>query len=68
MKKLFLTATVSLYLIGCNMNPSKEARIQKLETEIQHAMDEIRALENRVQTLEDTNGKLNTRVPDLEKQ
>ncbi|MET7029510.1 hypothetical protein [Sediminicola luteus] len=68
MKKIILIAAFSLLLIGCNMNPSKEARIQKLETEILKAMDKIRSLESRIQNLEDIKGELNTRILELEKQ
>ena len=34
MKKTFLIVILSLFLFGCNQNPNKEARIQKLEKEI----------------------------------
>ncbi len=68
MKKVILIAAFSLLLIGCNMNPSKEARIHKLETEMLKAMDKIRSLESRIQNLEDIKGELNTRILELEKQ
>lgn len=67
MKKIFVIITFSLFFIGCNMNPSKEARIQKLETEIQQALDKINQLENSVQSLEGINEQLKTRVLELEK-
>ncbi|WP_339894394.1 RidA family protein [uncultured Algibacter sp.] len=41
MKKTFLIATFSLFLFGCNINPNKEARIQKLETEIQQIIVKV---------------------------
>ncbi|MBT8236706.1 MAG: hypothetical protein KJO04_10980 [Bacteroidia bacterium] len=66
MKKLLLTATLSLLFLACNMNPSKEARIQNLETEMQQATERISELEDRVQTLEDLNEVLKTRVIQLE--
>ena len=67
LKKIFI-AVFSLCLFGCNMNPSKEARIQKLETEIQETMDKINKLEVKFQTLEVENEQLRTRVLVLEKQ
>ena len=61
MKKAFLvTATFLLFLSSCNMNPNKEARIQKLETEMQQALDKINKLEA-------TNEQLKTRIIELEK-
>ena len=44
------------------MNPNKEARIQKLETEIQQSLDKIEDLESRVQILEGENAQLTTRI------
>lgn len=41
MKKTFLIATFSLFLFGCNINPNKETRIQKLETEIQQIIVKV---------------------------
>lgn len=67
MKKIFLIATCSLFFIGCNMNPNKEARIQKLETEIMQTIDKINKLESRVQVLEVVNDQLKTRIIELEK-
>lgn len=51
MKNLLLIAACSLFLFGCNMNPSKEARIQKLETELEQTMSKIDGLEEKVQEL-----------------
>ena len=61
-KKLVFITTLSVFLSGCNMNPSKEARIQKLETEIRQSLDKIDALETRVQTLESQNEALQKRL------
>ena len=66
MNKLILTATLSLFLLGCNMNPSKEARLQKLEAEIEQSMDNVNELENRIQTLEKANALLKKKVTELE--
>lgn len=68
MKKIFLVAICSLFFFGCNMNPNKEARIQKLETEMKQTIDKISKLESRVQVLESANDQLQTRVIELEKQ
>ena len=68
MKITFLIAVLSLFLFGCNVNPNKEARIQKLETEIQNTIDKINKLESSVQTLVVENEQLKIRVMALEKQ
>ena len=67
MKKIFIITTFSLFLVGCNINPNKEARIQQLETEIQQTIDKINKLESNVQALEVTNKQLRTRILELEK-
>lgn len=67
MKKTFLMASFSLLLFGCNVNPNKEARIQKLETELQQTIDKINTLESSVQTLVLENEQLRTRILALEK-
>lgn len=66
MKKILGIIAMSVFIIGCNMNPNKEARIQKLETEVLQSMERIDQLENRVKTLENMNEKLNTRVSEIE--
>ncbi len=67
MKKVLLIITIAGFFIGCNMNPSKEARIQKLEAEIQMTIHKVNELESRVQTLEVLNAQLKTRIHELEK-
>ncbi len=52
MKQLFLITTLLSMLAGCNKNESKEARIRKLEAEVQQATSELRDLEGRVQAIE----------------
>ena len=64
MKKTLLIITLVGLFIGCNINPNKEARIQKLETEIQLVTDKVKELENKIQTLEVMNEQLKTRVHD----
>jgi len=67
-KKTVLISSLLVFLSGCNMNPSKEARIQKLETEIQQSLEKIEDLEIRVQALETHNAQLQKKIIDLEKQ
>lgn len=67
MKKTILIITFASLLISCNINPNKEARIQKLETEIQMATVKINDLDKRVESLEVVNEQLKTRIDDLEK-
>ena len=67
MKKVFLITICSLFFFGCAMNPSKEARIQKLETEIKQAIEKINKLESSIQGLETANDQLTTRIIALEK-
>lgn len=66
MKKGLVIVVISLLFIGCNMNPSKEARIQKLETEILQAIEKINQLENRVESLEVMNEQLESRLLEVE--
>ncbi len=66
-KNLLIVVTFIVLFIGCNINPNKEERIQKLETEIQMATDKVNELESRVQTLEVMNKELNTRIQNQEK-
>jgi len=67
MKKAILIATLSLFLFSCNINPSKEARLQKLEAEMQQSMEKITTLEASVQALEKINTQLKARIVVLEK-
>jgi outer membrane murein-binding lipoprotein Lpp len=68
MKKVFLCIACSVFLLGCNMNPSKEARIQKLETEVQQTLDRVSELESSIQTLKSMNEDLAAKVSELEGQ
>ena len=67
MKKLFLIPFISLLFFGCTMNPNKEARIQKLESNFAETMKKIDELEARVQSLESINEQLESRILELEK-
>jgi outer membrane murein-binding lipoprotein Lpp len=67
-KRIVLIAAVSVFLSGCNMNPSKEARIQKLESAIEQSQEKIEDLETRVQALETHNAQLQKKIIDLETQ
>lgn len=66
MKKGLVIVVVSILFIGCNMNPSKEARIQKLETEMLQSIEKINQLENKVKSLEDINEQLQSRLLEVE--
>lgn len=66
MKKGLVILVVSILFIGCNMNPSKEARIQKLETEMLQSIEKINQLENKVKSLEDINEQLKSRLLEVE--
>lgn len=68
MKKLLLFSLTSTILLGCNMKPSKEARIQTLEAEIVQTKEKTDGLESRIQTLEEANKQLESRILELEKQ
>lgn len=68
MKKVFAISVTMLLLLGCAMNPSKEARIQKLETELVQSIDKINELEKRIISLEEVNVALQIRLSALEKQ
>ena len=66
MKHILVIIALSIFLFGCNMNPSKEARIQKLETETLQSVEKIKQLENKVEALENSNEQLKTRVSEIE--
>ena len=68
MKKTILISLIFLGLYGCNMNPNKEARIQLLETKTEKTFEVFKNLENRIQSLENTNAKLESRIIELENQ
>lgn len=68
MKKILLISFLSLSLFGCTMNPNKEARIQQLESKIPQKLKELDKLKIRVQTLENVNTELESRMQKLEKQ
>ena len=58
MKKIMLIAICSFFIVSCNMNPSKEARIDILETEMAQTIDVINKLEKRIELLEKENKQL----------
>ena len=67
MKKNLIIATFVFMFVSSTMNPSKEERIQKLETEIQIVKDNVTNLENKVRNLETSNKQLQTKIRVLEK-
>ena len=52
MKQLLITTALLISIAGCNINESKEARIQKLETNSEQTASKLQELEQRVQALE----------------
>ncbi|MFK8056070.1 MAG: hypothetical protein AB8F78_08130 [Saprospiraceae bacterium] len=68
MKTAFSLLLLSLFLVGCNPTPNKEARLRKLESEIVVANESVKNLETEVKTLQHENAKLVVRVKELEVQ
>ncbi len=66
MKKILVFLTISVLFIGCNLNPNKEARIQKIEAEILQSNEKINQLENRIESLESINEQLKSRILEIE--
>lgn len=54
MKKILLLSVFTALLFGCNMNPNKEERIQKLEADLQQSLKKINELEEKIK-LKQTN-------------
>ena len=52
MRHVVLLSFLAVMLLGCNMNPNKEARIEQLETELEQTKEKIDVLESRIQALE----------------
>lgn len=52
MKQLLITTALLILCVGCNVNESKEGRIQKLEAQSQQTTTKLQELEQRIQTLE----------------
>ena len=49
MKKTIIFFLFAVVLFGCNMNPNKEGRIQKLEAENEFFLEKINELENKIE-------------------
>jgi catechol 2,3-dioxygenase-like lactoylglutathione lyase family enzyme len=49
MKKILLFSVFTALLFGCNLNPNKEERIQKLENELQKSSKKINKLEKQIE-------------------
>lgn len=56
-----------VFLLGCNMNPNKEARIQTLESEAEGLNARIKTLEDKIDTLTISNQKLSDKINALGK-
>jgi len=65
MKKYFLILAIIFLCIGCAMNPSKEDRIQKLETEIKLTTAKVDTLEHTLQTIESAHKQIEIRMNEL---
>lgn len=66
MNKILGMIALSVFTLGCNINPSKEARIQQLETEVQQSMEKINQLESRIETLEELNAGLQSKIEEMD--
>ena len=66
MKKLIILTTIVVFFIGCNIKPSKEARIQKLETELQQTLEAVDELNQRVAELEAEQKQLKIKIDHLQ--
>ena len=64
MKKTLIVITMSILVFGCNMNPSKETRIQKLESENQQLMQKVNQLEKKLEELEIAHEQLKKSIPE----
>lgn len=65
MKNALTIIALSIFFIGCNVNLSKEARIQKLEAEIQQSIEKIDQLEKRIGSLEEANTALLSKIEEM---
>lgn len=66
MNKTLGIIALSIFTLGCNINPSKEARIQQLETDVQQSTEKIDQLEKRIETLEEINAGLQSRIEEID--
>ena len=64
MKKTLIVIAMSILVFGCNMNPSKETRIQKLESENQQLMQKVNQLEKKLEELEIAHEQLKKSIPE----
>lgn len=56
--RLLPVLIICLLIFGCNVNPSKEARLQQLEADVAKSLETIKGLEAKVARLEIEHGKL----------
>lgn len=61
MKKGLALLLLSIFFVGC-INPSKEARIQKLEAEALDSRERINQLEAAVKDLKSSNAQLQSHL------
>jgi outer membrane murein-binding lipoprotein Lpp len=65
MRKTLFIAMLAILLSGCNINPSKVARIQQLEAEMQQMSNAVMELESQVEALEEKNKELEMKIVGL---
>jgi len=68
MRKTLFIAMLAILCLGCNINPSKEARIQQLEAEMQQMNNAVMELESQVQALEEKNKELEIKIIGLKEE
>lgn len=62
MRKVIFTLTALALLLSCNMNPSKESRLQKLETELLLTTEKVHELEKKIDSLAAFNSDFKTQM------
>lgn len=66
MKKVLTIIAISCLCLGCQMNPSKEARISKLENEMKSSIERIEELEKEAISLKAENTDLKAIIEDIQ--
>ena len=66
MKKALSIFAIGILFLGCNPNPNKEDRIQKLESQIIASEEKTKLLEERIETLENLNQQLTSKIKELD--
>ena len=66
MKKALSIFVIGILFFGCNPNPNKEDRIKKLESQIIASEEKTKLLEERIETLENLNQQLTSKIKELD--